>query len=295
MDYQDLVHTDLRVSRLGLGGSHLKDTEDHRTLLNVAIERGINLFDTADSYGQGASEALLRDVIKGRRNRVLIATKIGYSTTYLGALIAKAKALAGRSGDKKQTFATHYLGTAVRQSLKRLGTDYVDIVYLHNPPESVIRSIDVWTCLQELKQMGLLRYFGVSCKTVADAEFAASASPYTLVQCETNVAHADRYPNLCRLAVNKGIALIGRQPFASGKLIGAREKYRSLEIPGRRTFSQAALRYALQLPAVASVIVRTGSVKHLEENIAALEAPSLSEADLALIESLADGSDTSVS
>jgi aryl-alcohol dehydrogenase-like predicted oxidoreductase len=236
---------------------------------------GVNFFDTADSYGQGESERALAPILKRNRGDVYIASKVGYSTTAFGALSGKIKALWSRGG-KPQHFTARYIQTAVHASLKRLETDYIDLLQLHSPPLDVARSEAIWTCLRDLQFKGHIRSFGISCRTVHDALVLAESAAFPSLQCEFNVFHASDYSGLMPHLARGKSGLIARQAFASGQMGALREKYRFLEIPGRRSITQAAIQYVLHFREVCTLLVGTSNPKHLEENVGALSRPSLS-------------------
>ena len=126
MEYRNLGNSELKVSEVGLGGDtfgHYVDEQGTAAIVNQAQEEGINFIDTADVYGHGHSEDLLGSAIKGKRSRVIIATKFGIAV-----------------GKGPQPFdprpglgAREYVLKAVDASLKRLNTDYIDLYQFHMP------------------------------------------------------------------------------------------------------------------------------------------------------------------
>lgn len=275
MLYSQLGATGLNVSKISLGCSHLARGKGSVEILAAALDLGVNFFDTADSYGQGESERALAPILRRNRGDVYIASKIGYSTNAFGALSGKIKALWGRSG-KRQNFDPRYIQTAVHASLKRLETDYVDLLQLHSPPLEVARSEAIWTCLQDLQIKGHIRTFGISCRNLHDAVVLAQSPALPSLQCEISVFHANGYSNLMSHLSRGKTGLIARQAFASGQMSTLGEKYRFLEIPGRRSIAQAAIQYVLDYRHVCTLLVGTSNPEHLNENIGALSAPALS-------------------
>ena len=146
-----MEHTDLgplRVSRVGLGcnnfGGRL-DLAATRRVVDAALDAGVNFFDTADIYGnRGGSERLLGELLQGRRDRVVLATKFG-----------------GEMGDGAVGGAPAYVVRAVEASLQRLQTDHVDLLY-HHFPDDATPIADTVGAMSELVGAGKVRAIGVS-------------------------------------------------------------------------------------------------------------------------------------
>ena len=150
MEYLTIKNTDLRVSRLCIGGDpmggHAWGTVNDKDLLDAidaAIENGINFFDTADIYGLGHAEELLGKALTGRREKVVIATKFGVRFKNDGS---------GCYYDN----SPKWIREAVYGSLKRLGTNYIDIYQLHWR-DGITPIADVIEELEKLKKEGLIR------------------------------------------------------------------------------------------------------------------------------------------
>ncbi|MFB6277683.1 MAG: aldo/keto reductase, partial [Halothece sp.] len=159
MEYRQFGNTNLNVSAIGLGCSRLGgnltqgNQKEAVKMLHLALDSGVNFYDTADSYGQGQSERLLGKTFKNNREEVIFATKAGYCLSPLGNMAAKFKPLLkplarslravkssqfsvnslsdARSAVLRQNFDQTYLKNAVENSLKRLQTDYLDLFQLH--------------------------------------------------------------------------------------------------------------------------------------------------------------------
>lgn len=155
MEYIKIKNTDIKVSRIAIGGDPMGlhawgDTNRQEMLeaIDEGISRGINFFDTADIYGLGTAEEILCEGIGNRRNEVIIATKFGVR----------------RTADNRRTFfdiSPQWMRQAVEGSLRRLKTDYIDIYQIHNldgvtPIETVVEE------LEKLKSEGKIRYYGLS-------------------------------------------------------------------------------------------------------------------------------------
>lgn len=332
MNYRSFGKTSLRVSEIGFGCGRLGGTietkggkEVLRTLLE-AFDSGINFYDTADTYGQGRSERLLGQVFKYRRTAVIIATKAGYHLAAGASLGARLKPLVrplvrlmpslrksvqrARVAQRGQDFSSRYLREAIEGSLGRLQTDYLDLFQLHSPPSSIIEKGEFIETLEQAKSEGKIRWYGVSCRTIEDALLCLRQPGISSVQVAINLLEWKGVPALLARTEQEKIAVIARQPLASGFLArpasllkpehfpvdqkqfkGTLERakdYQFLDAPGARTIAQAALRFVLQLPGVSVVIAGMRSRAHLKENLAAPACP-LAEDELARIRSLVDG------
>lgn len=221
---------DLSVSAVGLGcnqiGSRL-DLEQTRALVDAALDAGIDFFDTADIYGnRGGSETLLGEVLKGRRDQVVLATKFGMDM--LGANGEPA----GPRG------SAPYIRQAVEASLRRLQVDVIDL-YQYHEPDGVTPIEETLGALDELVREGKVRFIGCSNFSAAQLREAAEAAEregyasFVSVQNEYSLLErgleADVMPEADRL----GVAIVPYFPLARGLLTG---KYRRGEPapPGTR-------------------------------------------------------------
>ncbi|MBV1853059.1 aldo/keto reductase [Catellatospora tritici] len=157
MRYRPLGNSGLTVSAVGLGCNNFGwrlDLDGTRAVVDAALDAGITFFDTADIYGRGtavgASESMLGEVLKGRRDQVVLATKFGHQAIDLGYGPA-----AGAKGGRA------YIRRAVEDSLRRLGTDHIDLYQIHTPdPATPIG--ETLAALHELVLAGKVRYIGCS-------------------------------------------------------------------------------------------------------------------------------------
>jgi aryl-alcohol dehydrogenase-like predicted oxidoreductase len=153
MTYRPLGASGLLVSTVGLGCNNFGrrlDLEGTRAVVDAALDVGVTLFDTADTYGGGGSETLLGEVLRGRREQVVLATKFGHQSVDMGFGPA-----AGGKGSRG------YVRRALHASLRRLQTDYVDLYQIHTP-DPVTPVEETVAALQELVADGLVRYWGHS-------------------------------------------------------------------------------------------------------------------------------------
>jgi len=202
-------------------------------LLAVARELNINLLDTAPAYGN--SEERLGKLLAGQRQDWVIVTKVGEEFS---------------DGISHYDFTAQHINFSVRRSLKRLGTDYLDVVLVHSSGADleIINNYPVFAVLSELKQAGLIRAFGMSTKTVAGGIATVEQADVAMVT--YNPTQQEEKPVLdLALALHKGIFI--KKAFASGHLD-----------------PQAALKFIYQNKAVNSVIVGTINPEHLRQNVA---------------------------
>jgi len=209
----DLGESGLRVSRVGLGcnnfGGRLGLGET-RAVVDAALEAGVTFFDTAEIYGDGGgSERLLGEVLEGRRDQVVLATKFAWEP---GAGLA----------------APESIRRSIEGSLERLRTDRIDLYYLHRPdPEIPIG--DTLGALDELVQAGKVRAIGCSnfsAEQLAAADRVAGeqgTARFTVLQNHYNLLRRDDDEDVLPLCRELGVAYIPYFPLASGLLTG---KYR---------------------------------------------------------------------
>lgn len=153
IEYTTLENSDLRVSRLCMGGCPMGcygwgDVSEPQLInaVHAALENGINFFDTADTYGLGKSEEILGKALRGKRDKAVIATKFGVRM---------------KNGRTFWDNSSDWINVAVHESLKRLGTDYIDLYQIHNRDASTGMD-EVMDSLEALKKKGYVRYFGLS-------------------------------------------------------------------------------------------------------------------------------------
>ena len=221
MHYRKLGNTGITVSDIGFGGWAIGGaaeasgtpfgwgrTNDDESLAAIrrARELGVNFFDTADSYGFGRSESLLGIVLSRQRQGVVIATKVGVVRDAEGRL--------------RKDFSRGHILHAVDGSLKRLRTDYIDLLQLHNPTLDERRRDDLHEARDRLQEVGKIRFWGVSISTVEEGiEIVNRGWGYAL-QVLYNVLNQAPADELFPLAHKKGYGIIARVPLASGLLSG---------------------------------------------------------------------------
>lgn len=303
MEYRFLGTSGFKVSALGLGTGTFggkgalfsawgnTGIEEATRLVDICLEAGINLFDTADVYSDGASETILGAAIKGRRDRVVLSTKLTLRTG---------------EGPNDVGASRHYLVNAVERTLQRLDTDYIDLLQLHHfdamtPVESVMSTLD------DLVRAGKVRYLGASnfsgwqlMKSQAAAErygysrFVANQAYYSLVG-------RDYEWELMPLGQDQGLGAIVWSPLGWGRLTGKIRRGQPLPQGSRlhetagfappideerlyriideleaiaeesdKTVPQVALNWLLQRPTVSSVLIGARNETQLRQNLGAI-------------------------
>jgi aryl-alcohol dehydrogenase-like predicted oxidoreductase len=224
MRYRTLGNSGLLVSVVGLGCNNFGgriDDQRTRAVVDAAIDAGITLFDTAEMYGQdGGSELALGEVLAGRRDKVVLATKFGHQTVDMGYGPA-----AGAKGGRG------YIKIAVEKSLRRLRTDYIDLYQLHTPdPLTPIE--ETIAALHELVTEGKVRYIGhsnLSGWQLADAAHeSASATPFISAQNQWSLLDRGVEAEVVPAAAAFGLGVLPYFPLANGLLTGKVRRGREL-------------------------------------------------------------------
>lgn len=303
MEYRFLGRSGLKVPALGLGCGTFggqgplfsawgrNDVAQARSMVDMCLDAGVNLFDTADVYSSGASEAILGEALAGRRTQAIISTKVGL-----------------RFDEKPQALGSsrQHLVTAVDAALQRLKTDYIDLLQLHafdafTPIEHTLRVLD------DLVRAGKVRYIGASnfsgwqlMQSLAAADrlgterYVANQSYYSLVG-------RDFEWELMPLGLDQGVGTIVWSPLGWGRLTGKISRNQPLPAHSRlhdtaqfsppvpqerlwnvvdalqaiaddtgRTVPQIAINWLLQRPTVASVLIGARDQTQLEQNLGAV-------------------------
>jgi aryl-alcohol dehydrogenase-like predicted oxidoreductase len=316
MRYRSLGDTGIRVSEVGFGVWTVStgwwgevDEERSVKLLRRAFERGINYFDTADTYGSGKGETLLADAFGGMRDRVVISTKIGYD-------FYNHTARRGQQ-ERPQDWSEDFIRFALEQSLKRLGTDYIDFLQLHNAKMDAVENDRLFELLQEFRREGKVRSYGLALGPkigwLEEGVRAMRERDLAGVQMIYNLLEQDPGRGLIEVAGETDTSLIVRVPHSSGMLEGkydenttfAKNDHRRhrprewlldglkkveqlgfLMESGERTLAQAALKFALSSPEVVSTLPNIYHEEQLEEFAAAPDTPDLTDVELSRIAEL---------
>ena len=218
MRYRSLGESGLQVSVVGLGCNNFGrrlDVDGTRAVVDAAIDAGITLFDTSDTYGPGGgSERALGEVLAGRRDQVVLATKFGNQNTDMGYGPA-----AGAKGGRA------YIRRAVAESLRRLRTDHIDLYQLHTP-DPVTPVEETIAALHELVAEGKVRYLGHSNFSgwqLADAAHLAahnSRTPFISAQNHWSLLDREAEADVVPAARHFGLGVLPYFPLANGLLTG---------------------------------------------------------------------------
>jgi aryl-alcohol dehydrogenase-like predicted oxidoreductase len=266
--------------------------------LQAAFDQGINFYDTADSYGLGGSERVVGRTFATRRDQVIIASKCGYvfssrlkAIQWIKPLVrplvnrlkgVKASATKVMASQRCMNHEADYVEQCVHGSLTRLGTDYIDLFYLHDPPPGICRQPEVFERLNALVSQGKLRHVGVSCSLeTAMALMDSDHADLAAVQITINMVNRDAVDRLLPAVSQAGMGLVARQPFARGDVF----------IPGEdpRETAKLAIRYVLDLEGVTAVLPSMMRPENLKANVEAADAPPLSDEDRSRIARIIDG------
>jgi aryl-alcohol dehydrogenase-like predicted oxidoreductase len=218
MRYRSLGESGLVVSVAGLGCNNFGrrlDTDATRAVVDAAIDAGITLLDTADTYGgAGRSEEILGEVLAGRRDQVVLATKFGHQSADMGY-----GAAAGGKGGRA------YIRRAVEQSLRRLQTDHIDLYQIHTP-DPVTPVTETLAALGELVQQGKIRYIGHSNFSgwqIAEAALLArelGTVPFISAQNHWSLLERQAEAEVVPAARHFGLGVLPYFPLANGLLTG---------------------------------------------------------------------------
>lgn len=289
MNKNRLGQSDLYVSEIGLGCMSL-GTEEAKaiSIVHEALDQGINFIDTADLYDEGRNEEIIGKAIRHRREDVILTTKVGNR---------RIPGQEGWSWDPSKA----YIKSAVKDSLRRLQTDYIDLYQLHggtidDPIDETIEAFE------ELKQEGLIRYYGIS--SIRPNVIREYVKRSNIISVMSQYSILDRRPEeeVLPLLAEHGISLIARGPLAGGILSenGRRKAEKNYldysseellklhdrlmqETTPSRNLAQTALQYPLANPTVAVIIPGASSLEQLESNVKAADVAPLSTEEMDVI------------
>ncbi len=278
--------SDLFVSRIGLGCMSLGTSEKEAvSILHAAIDTGINYLDTADLYDYGLNEEFVGKALRGRiREQVIVATKVGNRFT---------KEKNGWSWDPSKA----YIMQEVKESLRRLGTDYIDLYQLHGGTieDSIDETIEAF---DQLQKEGIIRYYGISSIRPNVIREYLKRSHIVSVMMEYNLLNR-RPEELFSLLAKHNVSILARGPVAKGLLTNHNAQkiqrvmdkgylsysYEELQATikrvkqatSTRSLSETAIQYCLYNPVVAAAISGASSLEQLYENVRVAEAMPLTK------------------
>jgi L-galactose dehydrogenase len=294
MDRRLLAGTDLQLSSLGFGAAPLGDEYGALDaaaaikLVRQALDLGVNYFDTSPYYGRGLSERRLGEALIGVRERTVISTKAGrYDREYPAGF----------------DFSRARIEASINESLRRLRTDYIDIVFLHDIEFGSRDQIfgEALPALAEARDRGKVRFIGVSGYPLPVLGDAASSAEIDAVlsYCHADLLDQGLVEELMPIAERHGCGVVAASPFHMGLLspqgspewhpAGADRRAAAAAIAARCmelnvSLSAAAITFATQLPGPASVLSGVRSSDELVANLSAVERPI----DCAILASLAE-------
>jgi len=325
VQYRNFGTTDLRASVVGFGvwtvSTRMWGVTDEAVrlrLLRRAFELGVTFYDTADVYGDGLGETILTEALGAHRDELTLATKFGYDW-----YTAPGEQPGGR--ERPHDWSPVYIKRACEASLKRLGTDRIDLYQLHNPRVEALRQDDLFAALEELKAEGKIRHYGVALGPAIDIRQAEEGAvafrtrQMTSVQIIYNLLEQMLGPDVFEAARETGGGVMCRVPHASGLLEGSytaqtefapgdhrnfrvstNEKRKAWLEDGLhkiekldfllkgtgRTLGQAALQWLWSEPLLATALPNIYDEKQLEELCAAPDTLPLTADELAKVQDL---------
>jgi aryl-alcohol dehydrogenase-like predicted oxidoreductase len=320
MELRTFGRTGLRVSSIGvgcarIGGIFKQDPNSFVDLLSAALDGGLNFFDTSDMYSQGESETILGRAFRGKRDRVIIASKAGYKLPAQRRAIARIKPLVrplirllklkrenlpgAVRGAPSQDFSAGYLRKCVEGSLKRLRTDRLDLFQLHSPPAEIVARGEWIEACERLREQGKIRWYGVSCDDAAAARAALAIPSVSALQLPVSFLEHAIADEILPLARERGVAVIAREILHNGLLAkdpaqldfslycrtpeeqahrrGQLTKVKQLADAQKTSVQRVALQYASDLPGVSVALVGLRTMEQLRRTLALLSEPRLAE------------------
>ncbi|MCC3358233.1 aldo/keto reductase [Bacillus sp. REN16] len=301
MDKRRIGSSDLFVSKIGLGCMSIgTDEKKASQILDAAVDMGINYFDTADLYDQGLNEEFVGKALKSKRQDIILATKVGNRFE------------AGKEGWSWDP-SKKYIKSAVKESLRRLQTDYIDLYQLHGGTieDQIDETIEAF---EELKGEGVIRYYGIS--SIRPNVIREYVNKSSIVSLMMQYSILDRRPEEQILSFLKEheVSVVTRGPVAKGLLTNrpiedanqstkqdgyldySFEELEAVisslksEVAGSRPLTEIALQYCLFEDAVASVVAGASSTQQIEKNVEAANAKPLTADEIRKIRELSKAS-----
>lgn len=317
MKFRKLPRTDLVLSEVGFGvwtvatnwWGKIEDA-DKSALLENAVEEGINFFDTADTYGDGFGEEVLAKVLGHKRNDLIIATKFGYD-------IYDPTPREGHQ-ERAQKFDKEFVKYACEQSLRRLGTDYIDLYQAHNIKLADLEKDELFETLEQLQFEGKIRYFGVAIGPdigwQEEGEYSLTERQVRSAQIIYSLLEQDPAKRFIELANDNEVGLLSRVPHASNTLTGEFDqgfptfdpddhrahrknewlvesmrkvdRIRFLVQEESRSMAQAAIQFVLKPQAIVSVLPNFTTLAELKEYTSAVDTPGITDEEQTKLDEL---------
>lgn len=288
MRYNQLGNSTLEISEIGFGCMSLSGTEPEQAdILHHAMDLGINFFDTADLYNKGMNEISVGKALKAKRNKVILATKVGNQWRPDGS---------GWDWNPRKD----YILNTVEGSLKRLQTDCIDLYQLHGG--TINDAIDdTIAAFETLKQQGKIRYYGIS--SIRPNVIREYIKRSSIVSVMMQYSLLDRRPEESCLDLLKknNIGVLARGTVAQGLLVDKAAKeylqYSEKEVQTvaetvknlsgpKRSRLQTAVQFVLANPSVSSAVLGVRTIGQLEEAVQTLNAPTLTSDEMNVLSNL---------
>lgn len=269
MIYRDFGNTGLKVSVLGFGAAQIGDyavsEKESEKILNLVLDLGINLIDTARGYF--ASEERIGKYISHRRNEFILSTKVGYDV----------------EGFENWTYDIIIAG--VDEALKKLKTDYLDIVHLHSCDLNTLKNNGVIEALQKTIETGKVKFAAYSGEN-EELKFAVDSNQFKVIQTSINICDQIDIDGTIKIASEKGIGVIAKRSIANAPWRFAEQpvgnyaeeywlRWRKMNLPEQENWLDTFLRFSVFTPGVSTAIVGTSNLNHIKENIKSIEKGAL--------------------
>lgn len=285
MEKRTFGKTGLSVSVLGFGGAEIgfrQDTSKQivEKLLIEAIEAGLNVIDTAECYDR--SEDLIGSALAKRRKDIYLFTKCGHGKSW-----------------SEDAWESASLEASIDRSLKRLKTDYLDLVQLHSCSEDVLKKGEAIEVLQKAKKAGKTRFIGYS-GDGTDALYAIKSGAFDTFQTSVNIADQQALDLTLPLAIEKDMGIIAKRPVANVAFKHKNRPEGDYGLPywerlqklkydfvngDTKRAMEKALRFTLSVPGIHTAIVGTSKPGRYTENVKIIAEGTLSKSDFDLIRS----------
>jgi aryl-alcohol dehydrogenase-like predicted oxidoreductase len=288
MEYRILGESDLKISRIGFGCMSLDPQDPNgENILHKALEGGINYFDTANMYHKGLNESMLGRAFHGKRNKLILATKVGNQWRTDGS---------GWDWNPSKK----YIISAIELSLERLQTDYIDLFQLHggtieDPIDDVIEAFEL------LKAAGKIRYYGIS--SIRPNVIREYVKRSSIVSVMMQYSLLDRRPeeDILTLLKENQVGVLARGSIAKGLLVSKPAEHflnysteqvakaaTSVKSVSGSMFTplETAIHFVLKNPAVSSAVIGIRTEAQLKEALAISQSDSLHEDQMEILRNI---------
>ena len=316
MRYVDLGSSGLRASALGFGCAAVMGRVGRKQslrALNAAYDAGVTFFDTARSYGYGESEAILGEFLQSRRSQVILSTKFGIVPVgqpgWKRALKPVVRAVLDvvpgarklirkqvKSQFQENQLTREVLHRSLEESLRKLRTPYVDVLFVHSPPASVLAQCDLLEDLERLIVSGKIRMAGISAdRDVITTALLANTAPITAMQFPVNLFDLSLVRHITA-AEHRGLMFVANHPFGGIDRVAksrtcltelaascevSPELRDKLTAGGEEIFSEMVLNLVLTDTGIQVVVPSMMKMSHLRANVQAISNCRFTREELA--------------